>query len=70
MIRVRKKLTILILVLSISTTSGSAFANHTGKLSPWKRQWSSVSMERFAKTVWCIEHGYRDYNKRNDRCKR
>lgn len=64
-----KKVIAILTVTSIFLSSGSALANHTGKVNPWKKRWSTVTMERMAKTVWCIEHGYRDYNKRTDRCK-
>lgn len=38
------------------------------KVNPWSRDWSSEDMERFAKTVWCIENGYRDYSRSTDDC--
>ena len=36
---------------------------------PWERDWSSKDMEIMAKTVWCINDGYSDYNKATDGCK-
>jgi len=47
------------------------FSNSTAnsiKVNPWSRTWSSSSTERLAKTVWCIENGYRDYSTATDDC--
>lgn len=40
----------------------------TAKVNPWARTWRSSDMERLAKTVWCIENGYRDYSTTTDDC--
>lgn len=45
------------------------FSNSTSvKVNPWSRNWSNPSTERLAKTVWCIENGYRDYSTSTDDC--
>lgn len=67
---VNKKVIAILAMSLITVSSNSAWATHTGKVNPWKKRWSTVTMERMAKTVWCIEHGFRDYNKRTDRCKK
>ena len=66
----KRKLSVFIIISLVFLTPSSAFASHTGKVDPWKKRWSTQLSERVAKTVFCIEHGYRDYNKRTDRCKR
>ncbi len=38
------------------------------KVDPWSRTWSSRQMEEVAKTVWCIEQGYRNYIYSKDVC--
>ena len=38
-------------------------------VNPWERDWSSKDTEVLAKTVWCINNGYSDYNKATDDCK-
>jgi len=38
-------------------------------VNPWERDWSSKDTEVLAKTVWCINNGYSDYNKATDGCK-
>lgn len=35
---------------------------------PWSRTWSSRQQEELAKTVWCINNGYRNYNYSKDIC--
>lgn len=35
---------------------------------PWSRSWSSKQQEELAKTVWCINNGYRNYNYSKDIC--
>ena len=35
---------------------------------PWTRSWSSRQQEELAKTVWCINKGYRNYNYASDAC--
>jgi hypothetical protein len=35
---------------------------------PWSRTWSSKQQEELAKTVWCINNGYRNYNYSKDIC--
>jgi hypothetical protein len=35
---------------------------------PWTRSWSSREQEELAKTVWCINKGYRNYNYASDSC--
>ncbi len=35
---------------------------------PWSRTWSSKQQEELAKTVWCIENGYRNYIYSKDIC--
>ena len=35
---------------------------------PWTRSWSSRQQEELAKTVWCINKGYRNYNYASDSC--
>jgi hypothetical protein len=35
---------------------------------PWARTWSSKQQEELAKTVWCINNGYRSYNYSKDIC--
>lgn len=47
------------------------FSNSTSnsiKVNPWSRDWRDPSTEQFAKTVWCIENGYRDYSTSTDDC--
>lgn len=36
---------------------------------PWTRKWTSKDTEAFAKTVWCISNGYKDYSRSTDECK-
>ena len=36
---------------------------------PWERDWRSIDTEIMAKSVWCINNGYSDYNKATDGCK-
>ena len=61
---------LLITALMSSITIEVADANHTSQANPWKRTWSSKDFERIAKTTYCINHGYRDYNWKKDKCKR
>jgi len=35
---------------------------------PWSRTWSSKQQEELAKTVWCINNGYRNYIYSKDIC--
>lgn len=35
---------------------------------PWSRTWSSKQQEELAKTVWCINNGYRNYIYAKDIC--
>jgi len=61
---------LLVALLLSSIPVEVANANHTSQANPWKRSWSSKDMERIAKTAYCINHGYRDYNWKKDKCKR
>jgi hypothetical protein len=54
---------------SISPNNGSSETLPTPtKVDPWTRTWSSRQMEEVAKTVWCIEQGYRNYIYSKDIC--
>ncbi len=37
-------------------------------VNPWSKNWSTKKMEMVAKTVWCINHGYRNYVWSQDKC--